>query len=137
MVYLLFHTHLQRITDAKIAILTCPFEPPKPKTKYGLHVSSVEDYQKLRAYEKEKFQEMVQQVKLACVLATHKSLTKLKICLVLVLHTPTYVLSLMVHENAAVCSLSMFITIKCILYVFYFNVFFVLLVNVIILFVHR
>ncbi len=54
--------HLQLIKDAKIAILTCPFEPPKPKTKYGLHVSSVEDYQKLRAYEKEKFDEMVKQV---------------------------------------------------------------------------
>ena len=46
-----------------MAILTCPFEPPKPKTKYGLHVSSVEDYQKLRDYEKQKFEEMVQQVK--------------------------------------------------------------------------
>ncbi|XP_003387866.1 PREDICTED: T-complex protein 1 subunit epsilon [Amphimedon queenslandica] len=51
------------ITDAKIAILTCPFEPPKPKTKYGLHVSSVEDYRKLREYEKEKFTEMIKQVK--------------------------------------------------------------------------
>lgn len=46
-----------------MAILTCPFEPPKPKTKYGLHVTSVEDYQKLRQYEKDKFEEMVRQVK--------------------------------------------------------------------------
>ena len=53
----------QVLKDAKIAILTCPFEPPKPKTKYGLHVSSVEDYQKLRQYEKEKFEEMVKQVR--------------------------------------------------------------------------
>ena len=45
-----------------MAILTCPFEPPKPKTKYGLHISSVEDYHKLRRYEKEKFEEMVKQV---------------------------------------------------------------------------
>ena len=52
----------QSIRDAKMAILTCPFEPPKPKTKYGLHVSSVEDYQKLRQYEKDKFLEMVKQV---------------------------------------------------------------------------
>lgn len=51
------------LKDAKIAILTCPFEPPKPKTKYGLHVTSVEDYQKLRQYEKEKFEEMVKQVR--------------------------------------------------------------------------
>ena len=56
------HCLLQSIHDAKIAILTCPFEPPKPKTKYGLHVASVEDYRKLRDYEKEKFLEMVKQV---------------------------------------------------------------------------
>lgn len=54
---------LQVIKDAKLAILTCPFEPPKPKTKHKLDVSSVEDYQKLREYEKEKFEEMVKQVK--------------------------------------------------------------------------
>ncbi|CAH3017441.1 unnamed protein product [Porites evermanni] len=51
------------IKDAKLAILTCPFEPPKPKTKHKLDVTSVEDYQKLREYEKEKFEEMVKQVK--------------------------------------------------------------------------
>jgi T-complex protein 1 subunit epsilon len=51
------------IKDAKLAILTCPFEPPKPKTKYNLEVTSVEDYKKLREYEKEKFQEMIKQVK--------------------------------------------------------------------------
>lgn len=51
------------IKDAKLAILTCPFEPPKPKTKHKLDVTSVEDYQKLREYEKEKFEEMVRQVK--------------------------------------------------------------------------
>lgn len=50
------------LKDAKIAILTCPFEPPKPKTKYGLMVTSVEDFKKLRNYEKEKFTEMVKQV---------------------------------------------------------------------------
>ena len=54
---------LQVIKDAKLAILTCPFEPPKPKTKHKLDVTSVEDYQKLREYEKEKFEEMVKQVK--------------------------------------------------------------------------
>nr|CAB3229001.1 T-complex protein 1 subunit epsilon-like [Phallusia mammillata] len=51
------------IKDAKLAILTCPFEPPKPKTKHKLDVTSVEDYKKLQNYEKEKFQEMVNQVK--------------------------------------------------------------------------
>lgn len=51
------------VKDAKIAILTCPFEPPKPKTKHGLEVKSVEDYRKLRQYEIEKFDTMVKQVK--------------------------------------------------------------------------
>ena len=55
-------SHPQSIDNAKIAILTCPFEPPKPKTKYGLHVTSVDDYHKLRDYEKEKFAQMVKQV---------------------------------------------------------------------------
>lgn len=50
------------LKDVKIAILTCPFEPPKPKTKHKLDVTSVEDYKALQKYEKEKFEEMIQQV---------------------------------------------------------------------------
>ena len=50
-------------TDVKLAILTCPFEPPKPKTKHKLDISSVEEYQKLQAYEQEKFKEMIDYVK--------------------------------------------------------------------------
>jgi len=52
----------KELKDVKLAILTCPFEPPKPKTKHKLDVTSVEDYKKLREYEKEKFEEMVKQV---------------------------------------------------------------------------
>lgn len=51
------------IKDAKIAILTCPFEPPKPKTKHNLEITSVEDFKKLQGYEKEKFEEMIKYVK--------------------------------------------------------------------------
>jgi len=51
------------LKDVKLAILTCPFEPPKPKTKHKLDVTSVEDYKELRKYEEEKFDEMVKQVK--------------------------------------------------------------------------
>ncbi|WP_411026791.1 TCP-1/cpn60 chaperonin family protein, partial [Salmonella sp. s54395] len=36
---------------------------PKPKTTHKLDVKSVEDYKKLREYEKNKFLEMVKQVK--------------------------------------------------------------------------
>ncbi|KAJ3280164.1 T-complex protein 1 subunit epsilon [Borealophlyctis nickersoniae] len=53
----------KEIRDARIAILTCPFEPPKPKTKHKLDITSVEEYQKLQTYEREKFEEMVKQVK--------------------------------------------------------------------------
>lgn len=51
------------VKDARIAILTCPFEPPKPKTKHKLDITSVEDYRKLRQYELETFNSMVQSVK--------------------------------------------------------------------------
>ncbi|KAJ5292924.1 uncharacterized protein N7443_008877 [Penicillium atrosanguineum] len=51
------------VVDAKLAILTCPFEPPKPKTKHKLDITSVEEFKKLQEYEQTKFAEMVQQLK--------------------------------------------------------------------------
>merc|ERR1712057_23478 len=53
----------KEIKDAKIAILTCPFEPPKPKTKHKLDIDSVEKYEALAAAEKQYFVDMVQKVK--------------------------------------------------------------------------
>ncbi|CAN6609955.1 T-complex protein 1 subunit epsilon [Trichomonascus vanleenenianus] len=53
----------RRVEDAKIAILTCSFEPPKPKTKHKLDIGSVEEFKKLQNYEQEKFQEMIDRVK--------------------------------------------------------------------------
>ena len=55
----------KELHNVKLAILTCPFEPPKPKTKHKLDVTSVEDYKALRQYEQEKFTEMVNCVKKA------------------------------------------------------------------------
>merc|ERR1712241_543215 len=55
----------KELKDVKLAILTCPFEPPKPKTKHKLDVTDVEDYKKLRQYEKETFEKMVDDVKSA------------------------------------------------------------------------
>lgn len=49
----------RQIHDAKIAILTCPFEPPKPKTKHKLDISTVEDFKALQKYEKETFEKMI------------------------------------------------------------------------------
>ncbi|EDO18003.1 hypothetical protein Kpol_1054p50 [Vanderwaltozyma polyspora DSM 70294] len=50
-------------SDVKLAILTCPFEPPKPKTKHKLDISTVEEYEKLQNYEQDKFKEMINYVK--------------------------------------------------------------------------
>lgn len=51
------------IDDAKICILTCPFEPPKPKTKHKLDITSKEAYDKLYKQEQEYFTTMVKQCK--------------------------------------------------------------------------
>ncbi|KAF9643755.1 hypothetical protein BDM02DRAFT_3272859 [Thelephora ganbajun] len=51
------------VRDAHLAILTCPFEPPRPKTKHKLDITSVEEYKKLQEYEKEKFTDMIKRVK--------------------------------------------------------------------------
>lgn len=51
------------IKDAKICILTCPFEPPKPKTKHKLDITSKEAYERLYQYEQDYFTTMVKQCK--------------------------------------------------------------------------
>ena len=46
------HPQMQKeIKDAKVCILTCPFEPPKPKTKHGLEIKTAEEYNQLLAME--------------------------------------------------------------------------------------
>jgi T-complex protein 1 subunit epsilon len=50
------------IKDAKLAILTCPFEPPKPKTKHKLDITSREAYERLYKKEQEYFTTMIKQV---------------------------------------------------------------------------
>ncbi|CAA6667232.1 unnamed protein product [Spirodela intermedia] len=58
----------KRIEDAKIAILTCPFEPPKPKTKHKVDIDTVEKFQTLRQQEQKYFDEMVQKCKFALLM---------------------------------------------------------------------
>lgn len=53
----------KRIEDAKIAILTCPFEPPKPKTKHKVDIDSAEKFDELRKQEQQYFTDMVQRCK--------------------------------------------------------------------------
>eukprot|EP01068_Selenidium_serpulae_P014529 Selendium_serpulae@DN6107_c1_g1_i1.p1 len=59
----LSHPQMVKVTnDAKIAILTCPFEPPKPKTKHKLDITSADEYKALQAAEQKYFTDMVEQV---------------------------------------------------------------------------
>lgn len=53
----------KEVKDAKIAILTCPFEPPKPKTKHKLDITNVEEFKALREYEKKTFEDMIKKIK--------------------------------------------------------------------------
>ena len=53
----------KELNDVKLAILTCPFEPPKPKTKHNLQITSVEDYEKLHSFEQEVFIDMITKIK--------------------------------------------------------------------------
>lgn len=58
------HPQMPRVVrDAKLAILTCPFEPPRPKTKHKLDITSAEEYRKLQVYEQGKFEEMIRRVR--------------------------------------------------------------------------
>merc|ERR1712164_107329 len=58
------HSQMRKeIRDAKIAVLTCPFEPPKPKTKHKLDIDSVEKFEALAEAEQRYFADMVQKVK--------------------------------------------------------------------------
>ncbi len=53
----------KEITDARVVILTCPFEPPKPKTKHGIEIKTVDDYEKLQKMEQDYFTDMIKKVK--------------------------------------------------------------------------
>jgi T-complex protein 1 subunit epsilon len=58
------HSQMDKhITDAKVCILTCPFEPPKPKTKHKLDITSAEDFLALHEQEQQYFVDMVAKCK--------------------------------------------------------------------------
>jgi len=54
---------VKEIKDAKLCVLTCPFEPPKPKTKHKLELDSVQAYEDMQVAEKQYFLDMIQKVK--------------------------------------------------------------------------
>lgn len=58
------HSQMDKtIDDAKIAILTAPFECPKPKTGHHLDIVSAEEYDELAEMERKYFTDMVQRIK--------------------------------------------------------------------------
>merc|ERR1719321_498098 len=60
------HPQMPKIVkDAKMAILTCPFEPPKPKTKHKLDIGTAEDYKKLYEHEQKYFRDQIAAIKKA------------------------------------------------------------------------
>mmetsp|Transcript_87441 Transcript_87441/g.282490 ORF Transcript_87441/g.282490 Transcript_87441/m.282490 type:complete len:598 (+) Transcript_87441:2-1795(+) len=58
------HPQMPKIVkDARMAILTCPFEPPKPKTKHKLDIRSAEDYKKMYEIEQQYFRTQIKALK--------------------------------------------------------------------------
>jgi T-complex protein 1 subunit epsilon len=53
----------KEVKDAKMVILTCPFEPPKPKTTHTVAIRNVDQYQDLYKREQEYFTKMIKYVK--------------------------------------------------------------------------
>jgi len=53
----------KELKDVKLCVLTCPFEPPKPKTKHKLELETVAAYEEMQAAEKAYFLDMIKKVK--------------------------------------------------------------------------
>ena len=53
----------KKLNNVKLCVLTCPFEPPKPKTKHKLELDSVAAYEEMQAAEKAYFLDMIAKVK--------------------------------------------------------------------------
>jgi T-complex protein 1 subunit epsilon len=54
------HPQMPKVhSNVKIALLTCPFEPPKPKTKHTLEITSSEAFKELHEAEQKYFVDMV------------------------------------------------------------------------------
>jgi len=53
----------KEVKEAKMVILTCPFEPPKPKTTHTVPIKTVEQYNELYKSEQEYFTNMIKRVK--------------------------------------------------------------------------
>jgi len=60
------HSQMPRVlNNAKVAILTVPFEPPKPKTKYQVTINSAQEYEQLHKQEQQYFADQIGRLKAA------------------------------------------------------------------------
>lgn len=58
------HPQMDKVLkDAKLCVLTCPFEPPKPKTKHKLELETVQAYEEMQKSERQYFLDMIEKVK--------------------------------------------------------------------------
>jgi T-complex protein 1 subunit epsilon len=58
------HSQMKKqISNAKIALLTCAFEPPKPKTKHNVEIKSSNDFNIFYEIEQNYFVHMIQKIK--------------------------------------------------------------------------
>lgn len=58
---------VKEFKNAKVALLACPFEPPKLKNKHNLLITNKNEFNELAKYEKENFLEMIKSLKKANV----------------------------------------------------------------------
>ena len=63
----------KEVNDAKMCILTCPFEPPKPKTKHHLEIKDAASYKALHETEQKYFTDMVAKIKSTYVGVTYQA----------------------------------------------------------------
>lgn len=54
---------LKTNTDCRLCVLTCPFEPPKPKTKHKLDITTAESYRQLAKQEQQYFVDQIAHIK--------------------------------------------------------------------------
>lgn len=58
------HTQMpKKIEDARLCILTCPLEPPKPKSKHEIEIKNVRAFRELEKTEFEFFHNIISQIK--------------------------------------------------------------------------
>ncbi len=95
-----------------MAILTCPFEPPKPKTKHKLDVTSVEDYRKLREYELNKFTSMIDSVSTAPLLSLRSTwVSEAELMFVIDAQMSRFSVRVRVCAMSSVCRLRAFVSL--------------------------